>query len=300
MTSATEAALAATEWPVSPIPARAGIGLRAQHYQQVIEDRPATGWFEVHSENYFGEGGKPHFYLEKIRGDYPLSLHGVGLSIGSADALNYRHLEKLKALIRRYEPGLVSEHLSWGSIGGLYLNDLLPLPYMEAALQHMISRVNEVQDYLGRQILIENVSSYMQFSSSTISEWDFLARLAQHSGCGILLDINNIYVNAFNHGFDAHEYIQSIPKASVQEIHLAGHTVNRVDDIDIIIDSHDAHVSEEVWALFGKAIRIFDDVPVLIEWDSSIPDLGVLLEEASMADHIKREQNNGSIAKAAS
>lgn len=299
MTSAADTALAATEWPVSPIPARAGIGLRAQHYRQVIEARPAIGWFEVHSENYFGEGGKPHFYLEKIRGDYPLSLHGVGLSIGSADALNYRHLEKLKALIRRYEPGLVSEHLSWGSTGGLYLNDLLPLPYMEAALQHMISRVNEVQDYLGRQILIENVSSYMQFSSSTISEWDFLARLAQHSGCGILLDINNIYVNAFNHGFDAHEYIQSIPKAAVQEIHLAGHTVNRVDDIDIIIDSHDAHVSEEVWALYGKAIRIFDDVPVLIEWDSSIPDLGVLLEEASMADHIKREQNNGSIAKAA-
>ena len=295
MTSAVEA----TEWRVSSIPARAGIGLRAQHYRDVIETRPDIGWFEVHSENYFGGGGKPHYYLEKIRCDYPLSLHGVGLSIGSADPLNYQHLQKLKNLIQRYQPGLVSEHLSWGSIGGRYMNDLLPLPYIEDALQHMVDRVSEVQDYLGCQILIENVSSYLQFSSPTITEWDFLSQLSQRAGCGILLDINNIYVNAFNHGFDAYEYVQSIPVTSVQEMHLAGHTVNRCKDTEIIIDSHDAMVRDEVWNLYREAVQRFEDVPVLIEWDSNIPALNVLLDEAGRADHIKREQASGYIAKAA-
>ncbi len=270
----------------SPIPARAGIGLRAQHYVDVIETRPDIGWFEVHSENYFGDGGKPHYYLERIRRDYPLSLHGVGLSIGSSDPLNRQHLAKLKSLIQLYEPGLVSEHLSWGSSGGRYLNDLLPLPYNEEALAHLICRVSDVQDYLDRRILIENVSSYLAFSPSTMTEWDFLAELAARSGCGILLDVNNVYVSAFNHGFDAMTYLRAIPAAHVREIHLAGHTRKPLENAEIIIDSHDHRVCGAVWALYSEAVRMFPGVPALIEWDSDIPALGVLLDEARKADHI--------------
>jgi uncharacterized protein (UPF0276 family) len=233
------------------------------------------------------------------RGDYPLSLHGVGLSIGSADPLNYRHLEKLKSLIQRYKPGLVSEHLSWGSVEGRYLNDLLPLPYDTDTLQHVVSRVEEVQDYLGHQVLIENVSSYLCFSNSTFTEWEFLSELAEHSGCAILLDINNIYVSAFNHGFNASTYIQSIPTHHVKEIHLAGPTKNRYKDVEILIDSHDQRICDDVWALYREAACIFTDVPVLIEWDSDIPPLGLLLKEAQNADNIRQgalHENVASIA----
>jgi uncharacterized protein (UPF0276 family) len=271
---------------VQPIPARAGIGLRAEHYRDVLETRPTVGWFEVHSENYFGEGGRPLAFLEAIRAHCPLSLHGVGLSLGSTDELSHTHLVRLKQLIDRFQPGLVSEHLSWSSIGGRYLNDLLPLPYTEEALVHVVARIARVQDYLGRQILIENISRYLDYKHTTIAEWDFLAAAARQSDCGILLDVNNIYVNAVNHGFDALTYLRAIPRDLVQEIHLAGFTVNRFEGGEIIIDSHNRPVADVVWALYREAIHRFGPRPTLIEWDTELPALAVLLSEAQRADAI--------------
>ena len=269
-----------------PIPARAGVGLRAAHYQDVHEQHPEIGWLEVHSENYFGGGGKPLHYLETIRADYPLSLHGVGLSLGSTDALNLGHLSQLKKLIRRVEPGFVSEHLSWSSVDWRYLNDLLPLPYTEESLAHVSERVARVQDYLGRQILVENISSYLQYEESTLPEAEFLAELARRSGCGILLDVNNVYVSACNHGFDAEAYLAKIPREHVQEMHLAGFTRKEFDDGVILIDTHNRPVAPDVWRLYETAVRRFGRVPTLIEWDSDLPALEVLLDEANKADNI--------------
>ena len=269
-----------------PNPWGAGLGLRAQHYRDVLEQLPDVGWFEVHSENYFGDGGRPLDYLQQIAAHYPLSLHGVGLSIGSTDPLSSTHLNKLKSLIHRFEPALVSEHLSWGSVGGRYFNDLLPLPYTEEALDHMVARVQQVQDYLGRQLLIENVSSYLQYQCSTIPEWEFLTELARRTGCGLLLDINNIYVNSRNHQFNPESYIDAIAADTVQEIHLAGHTVKQLEQTQILIDTHDACVSDAVWALYRKAARRFTATAVLIEWDSNIPPFSVLLNEAAKAREI--------------
>jgi uncharacterized protein (UPF0276 family) len=272
-----------------PIPARAGIGLRAAHYLDVLEQRPATGWFEVHSENYFGGGGKPLHYLEKIRADYPLSLHGVGLSLGSTDPLNFGHLAQLKKLVRRVEPGLVSEHLSWSSVEWRYFNDLLPLPYTEETLVHVSDRVAQTQDYLGRQILIENISSYLQYAESTIPEAEFVAELARRSGCGILLDVNNVYVSACNHGFDAQAWLAAIPRERVREMHLAGFTRKQFADGEILIDTHNRPVAPEVWQLYRAAVQRFGHIPTLIEWDSDLPALEVLLDEAGKADNIMEE-----------
>ncbi len=273
----------------APVPARPGIGLRAEHYREVVATRPAVAWLEVHSENYFGAGGAPHHYLEQARRDYPLSLHGVGLSLGSTDELNRAHLEKLKALIRRYEPGLVSDHLSWSSVDGQYLNDLLPLPYTEEALHHVVARVSAAQEFLGREILIENPSSYLQYRHSDMGEAEFLAELSARSGCGILLDVNNIYVSASNHGFDAQAYLRAIPPARVREIHLAGHTVNRYPEGEILIDSHNARVCEAVWELYREALVHVGPVPTLIEWDTDLPALSVLLDEARKAETIQEK-----------
>lgn len=273
------------------IPARAGIGLRAEHYDAVLETPPPIGWLEVHSENYFGAGGKPLRYLERIRALYPLSLHGVGLSIGSTDPLDRRHLGKLRELIQRFEPALVSEHLSWGSVGGRHLNDLLPLPYTEEAFDHMVARVSRVQDELGRQILIENPSSYLQYVESAIPEWEFLVALADRAGCGVLLDVNNIYVSARNHGFDAGAYLRAIPPRLVREIHLAGFTVNRFEEGEILIDTHNRPVWPAVWALYRQATQRFGQVPTLIEWDSDLPELSVLVEEARRADAILEDRH---------
>ena len=260
--------------------------MRAEHYHEVLNRLPDIGWFEVHSENYFGDGGRPLHYLEKISEHYPLSLHGVGLSIGSTDALNITHLDKLKKLISRFQPGLVSEHLSWGSFGGRHFNDLFPIPYTSEALQHMVKQVTQVQDYLGKQILIENVSSYLQFDCSTIPEWEFITELASQSGCGILLDVNNVYVNSKNHSFNPDEFINAIPVEMVQEIHLAGHTVKQFEDGEILIDTHNKCVTNDVWSLYELTARRFNQVPVLIEWDSDIPELDVLLGEANKAEQI--------------
>lgn len=268
------------------IPAAAGIGLRAPHYQAVLETRPNIGWLEVHSENYFGAGGLPLYYLEQLRGHYPLSLHGVGLSLGSSDALNQHHVKKLKALITRFQPDLVSEHLSWGSIEGRYLNDLLPLPFTEEALGHLVRRIEQTQLMLGRQILIENVSSYLRFRHSTLTEWEFLVEVAKQADCGLLLDVNNIYVNACNHRFDPEEYLQAIPADRVQEIHLAGFAINRYPQGEVLIDNHGAPVADAVWALYRQALERLGPVPTLIEWDTEIPPLEVLTEEAHKADRL--------------
>jgi uncharacterized protein (UPF0276 family) len=266
------------------IPSNAGIGLRAPHYRDVLESRPRVGWLEVHSENYFGAGGAQSEYLMKLRELYPLSLHGVGLSLGSTDELDREHLWRLKRLVHLSEPGLVSEHLCWGSVNGTFANDLLPLPYTEEALRHMIRRVGEIQDYLGRQILIENVSSYLQFTCSEIPEWEFLAALAFESDCGVLLDVNNIYVSSRNHGFDARKFIAHVAPVGVSEIHLAGHTVKPLEHGEILIDTHSAPVCDAVWELYEFAIERLGPVPTLIEWDAEIPALEVLVAEAARAD----------------
>jgi len=226
-----------------------------------------------------------------LHGHYPLSLHGVGLSIGSTDPLDRQHLAKLKELIRRFEPALVSEHLSWGSVGGRYFNDLLPLPYTDEALYHLIARVAQVQDVLGRQILIENPSSYLQYIESAIPEWEFLVELAERTGCGVLLDVNNIYVSASNHGFDAGGYLRAVPRHLVREIHLAGFTVNRFDDGEILIDTHNRPVWPAVWALYRQAVQRFGPIPTLIEWDTDLPELAVLVDEVQRADAILEERH---------
>ena len=269
----------------NPIPARAGIGLRHKHFRDLLEQLPAVGWLEVHSENYFGAGGQPLHFLERLRAHYPLSLHGVGLSLGSADALNLDHLGKIKALAQRFEPALVSEHLCWSSVNGRHLNDLLPLPYTEEALDHVCGHISQAQDFLGRQILVENVSSYLQFTESTIPEWEFVAEVSRQTGCGILLDVNNIYVNSVNHGFDPRHFLEAIPVNAVQEIHLAGFD----DNGQCLIDTHGKPVSDPVWALYRKAVARFGRVPALIEWDTDIPELAVLLDEAAKADALMQE-----------
>ena len=256
----------------------------------MLAQRPAVGWFEAHSENYFAAGGALPQVLEQVRRDYPLALHGVGLSLGSAAPLDRQHVGHLRRLIDRFEPTLVSEHLSWGALGERHSNDLLPLPYTEESLQHVCDRVDELQQRLARRVLIENLSSYLVFRQSTIPEWDFLAALVQRSGCGLLLDVNNIYVNACNHGFDPLDFIAAIPKGTVDEIHLAGHSV--VDagaGAQLRIDTHGSPVCDEVWSLYAAALRRFGAVPTLIEWDTDIPELAELIAEAQRADAIAQE-----------
>jgi hypothetical protein len=275
---------AAARNPVTPtfLPPAAGIGLRAPHYREVVEARPRTAWFEVHSENFFGAGGQPHWFLERVRAHYPLSLHGVGLGLGSTDPLSQAHLSKLAGLIERYEPALVSEHLCWSAVQGRHLNDLLPLPLTEEALVHVCERIDTVQTVLGRQILVENISSYLRYRHSTIPEWEFVAEAARRSGCGILLDVNNIYVSSVNHGFDALAYLDAVPPQAVQEIHLAGFDSNGA----CLIDTHGKPVHGPVWNLYGEALSRLGPVPTLIEWDTDLPALEILLGEARKAQEI--------------
>lgn len=263
-----------------PVPAQAGIGLRSPHHDEFLARRPPVPWVEVHSENFFADGGRQLEVLDAVRRDYGLSLHGVGLSLGGTDPLDADHLRRLKRLVLRAEPALVSEHVCWGSAGGIFLNDLLPMPCTAAALSHLADRVGAVQDFLGRRILVENVSSYLEFEGAEFSEWDFLVQLARRAGCGILLDINNIHVSAVNHGFAAQDYLRAIPAELVGEIHLAGHTVAD----DILIDTHSAPVSDAVWGLYRDALRRLGPVPTLIEWDAELPALDRLLAEAATAD----------------
>lgn len=260
---------------------RSGVGLRLPHIEEAVATRPPAGWFEIHPENFLAN---PHAteLLQQLAADYPISVHTVGLSVGSAHGVDRVHLRRLRQFIDRIDPVLVSGHLAWSTHQGEYLNDLLPLPYTEEALAHVVSRVGEVQDYLRRPLLIENVSSYLEFADSTIPEWEFVRELSQRAGCQILLDVNNIHVNAVNHDFDPFAYVDAIAVGSVGEIHLAGFQ----DTGDILIDTHGATVSDAVWRLYAHAIARFGPVPTLVEWDTDIPALPVLLAEAAKADRI--------------
>lgn len=270
----------------SPMPAAAGIGLRAPHIPRVVRERPPVAWFEVHSENLFAAGGAVHDAMERIRTDYPLSLHGVGLSLGSADVLDPTHLKKLALLVDRYQPGFVSEHLSWGAADGRHSNDLLPLPFTEEAARLLIARIDQVQHALGRELLVENISSYLSFREHDYTEWDFVTTVVRRSGCGLLCDINNLYVNSVNHRFDPRVYLRAIPPEIVREIHLAGFTRKEGLDAPLLIDTHSRPVSAEVWTLYVEAIARFGPVPTLIEWDQDIPEFEVLLAEAARAEEV--------------
>jgi len=265
-----------------------GMGLRAPHYAEFLARRPRVGWVEVHSENFFARGGVQREILRKTRALYPVSLHGVGMSIGSADPLDAMHLRKLAALVGDVEPLFVSEHLSWGSVDGRFMNDLLPLPYTEEALRHTAARVRAVQDALGRELLIENVSSYLEFNASHMAEWEFLAALAEESGCALLLDLNNLYVNSQNHGFDARQFLNCLPPARVREMHLAGHSVKRIGARQVLLDTHASTVCPAVWELYAAALERFALVPTLIEWDIDLPSLDVLVSEAHKIEQLQR------------
>jgi len=280
---------AAPPRPAAGVPARAGIGLRSAHYGALLATRPELGLVEVHSENYFGAGGAPLHYLERARERYAVSLHGVGLSLGSADALDPAYLAALKRLIARIEPALVSDHLCWCSVDGRYLNDLLPLPYTEEVLAHVVERIQRVQDFLGRRILVENPSSYLRFCQSEIPEWEFLAAVAARADCEVLLDVNNVYVSSRNLGFEAADYLRALPPACVREIHLAGHMVRPLPEGELLIDTHDAPVADAVWALYREAARRFPQAQALVEWDSALPALEVLVAEARKADQMCAE-----------
>ncbi len=269
------------------MPARAGVGLKAEHYRTVVETFPSMGFFEVHAENYMGEGGPPHHYLTAVREHYPLSLHGVGLSIGADLPLDRRHLRRLKALIERYSPALFSEHLAWSAHDAGFFNDLLPIPYTRETLDRVADHVDEVQDTLGRQMLLENPSTYLAFAESTYSEVDFIAEVARRTGCGLLLDVNNVHVASTNHEWDSFAYIDEFPLAHVREIHLAGHA--REEDEKgraLLIDTHDRPVDPIVWDLYRHAVGRIGPVPTLIEWDARIPDWVTLQAEAERADAI--------------
>jgi uncharacterized protein (UPF0276 family) len=257
-----------------------GLGLRSEHYQDVLEGRPTdVDWFEVVSENFMDTGGRPLRILESVRRDYDLALHGVGLSIGSSDPLNESYLTALSRLTERIEPALVTDHLCWTGSGGRSLYDLLPVPYTEEVLAYVADRVARVQDRLGRRILLENASTYIEWSATQMPEWEFLAALAERSGCGILLDVNNIYVTCTNHGLDPELYIDEVPVASVGQFHLAGFT----DMGSYLFDTHSAPVCEEVWALFRRAISRFGACSTLVEWDDEIPTFERLTEELARA-----------------
>jgi len=269
-----------------------GIGLRQPHYREMFERTPALGFLEVHSENFFLDGGAAMHALERARAAYPISLHGVGLSLGSSDALAQQHLAKLKRLVDRVEPALVSEHLSWSSLGTRHFNDLLPLPHTREALGLLTERVDRVQSALNRSILVENVSAYVEFRDSEMTETAFLAELARRTGCGILLDVNNLYVNAVNFGFDPIARLADLPPEAIGEMHLAGHT--SVDGC--LIDTHGSRVCDEVWALFQAACRRFGPRPTLIEWDTDLPALDVLLGEAATAKSVALQRAGVSYA----
>lgn len=259
-----------------------GLGLRKEHYEPILSEQPAVDWFEILSENYMVAGGKPLYYLDRIREQYPLVMHGVSLSIGGTDPLNQDYLLRLKALSNRVEPAWISDHLCWTGVNHTNLHDLMPLPYTEETIRHVAERVSLVQDYLGRQILLENVSSYVAFRDSEMTEWQFLREIAERADCLILLDVNNIYVSAFNHNFDPYAYLNGIPVERVCQFHLAGHTREQ----DLIIDTHDHPIVDPVWELYAAAVRRFGYVSTMIERDDNIPPLSELLAELDQARQI--------------
>lgn len=271
--------------PANHLPARAGLGLKPQHYAQIIETAPDIGFFEVHAENYMGDGGPPHRYLTAIAERYAISLHGVGLSIGGEGPLDTAHLKRLRALVDRYQPQSFSEHLAWSSHDESALNDLLPLPYTQATLDTVVAHIDQVQQVLGRRMLLENPSTYVLFAESTIDEVDFLAAIAQRTGCGLLLDVNNVMVSAVNHQTDAASYINRFPVEVVGEIHLAGYdeAEDAVGD-RLLIDAHASRVSADVFDLFRHTLSRTGPMPTLVEWDNNVPSFDILADEARLAD----------------
>ncbi len=270
-----------------PIPARAGVGLKPQHVDDILASRADIGFFEVHAENYMGAGGMPHAQLRAIRDQYPLSVHGVGMSIGGERGIDPQHLARFKAVVDHYQPGLVSEHLAWSTHDDVFYNDLLPVPYTGDTMRRVVEHVGAVQDAIGRQILIENPSTYLVFAQSDWSEVDFMAEIAARSGCGLLFDVNNVFVSATNHGYSPRDYVLSYPLHLVREIHLAGHAGDSDDEgRPLLIDAHDRAVCGDVWELYRLVLSKTGPLPSLVEWDNDVPDWPVLMDEARRADAI--------------
>lgn len=275
----------------SPIPPRGGVGLKPEHYRAILDDAPDIGWFEIHAENYMGAGGPPHAYLTAIRERYPLSLHGVGLSIGGAGALDADHLARVRAVADRYQPALFSEHLAWSSHETVYFNDLLPLPYTAETLSHVCDHIDQVQEVMQRQMLLENPSTYIAFAETTMREVEFLREVVRRTGCGLLLDVNNVFVQAANHGFGAETYLDDFPLEHVGEIHLSGHAADADEDGSLLlIDDHGCEVADPVWTLYGRVLARTGPVPTLIEWDNDVPSWPVLFAEAGRADRLLAAQ----------
>jgi uncharacterized protein len=274
-------------FPASPVAGLAGTSFKHEHLNAILADSRQGGFFEIHAENYMGAGGPPHQALERIRRDHPVSLHGVCMSIGGPQPLDQRHLARFRTLVERYEPALVSEHLAWSTHETTYFNDLLPLPYTEDTLARVCEHIDQVQETIGRPILLENPSTYVAFASSTMGETDFIRAIARRTGCGLLLDVNNVFVSATNHGYSALDYLSDFPLAEVGEIHLAGHVKQSDDEGEpLLIDSHDGPVADPVWKLYELVISRCGAIPTLIEWDSKIPDWSVLRAEAAAAQSI--------------
>lgn len=273
--------------PIFPTPLKSGAGFKPEHLAAILQDTRKVGFFEVHAENYMGDGGAPLAMLERLRADYPIFLHGVAMSIGGEAPLDKDHLRRFKRLAKRIEPHVVSEHLAWSTHDGVFYNDLLPVPYTPAVLDRVVAHINEVQDTLGRAMLLENPSTYVAFDIAGMSETDFIREAARRTGCGLLLDVNNVFVSATNHGFSAAQYLAEFPLHLVREIHLAGHASDVDDDgRPLLIDAHDRPVARDVWALYETVISQLGPVPTLIEWDNDVPDWPVLKAEADAADAI--------------
>lgn len=273
--------------PAEKMPRHAGVGLKPEHYRIILDTRPDVGFFEVHAENYMGLGGPPHRYLAAIADLYPISLHGVGLSIGGARPVDKDHLGRLKELVDKYNPALFSEHLAWSTHDAGFFHDLLPLPYTPGTLQYVCDHIDEVQSTLGRQMLLENPSTYIQFSESTYAEVDFIAEVSRRTGCGLLLDVNNVFVASTNQNWEPSRYLEEFPLSKVQEIHLAGYTRESDEKgFPLLIDTHDRPVSETVWDLFEQVIRQVGPLPTLIEWDAALPPWATLHAEAQRAESI--------------
>lgn len=280
------------------LPNRAGAGLKAEHVNDILQSQADIGFFEIHAENYMGAGGMPHAQLSKIRENYPISLHGVGMSIGGSDNIDTDHLARFKALIDIYNPSMVSEHLAWSTHDDVFYNDLLPVPYTDETLAKVVEHIDQVQTAIGRQILIENPSTYITFEQSYWSEVDFMAEIAKRSGCGLLFDVNNVFVSAVNHGFKPREYINAYPLHLVQEIHLAGHATDSDDNGDtLLIDAHDREVCDDVWELYKVTLSKTGPKPSLIEWDNEVPTWAILEHEAQKAEAILTNSGNENCVK---
>ena len=278
---------------MSQLPAGTGLGFKPEHFRDIMAAPRAVGFFEVHAENYMGEGGAAHAMLNALHADHALSIHGVGLSIGGAGGLCRDHLARLRKLIDRYQPESFSEHLAWSSHGAEWLNDLLPLPYTGETLATVCTHIDQVQDMLGRRMLLENPATYVTFAASTWSETDFLTEITRRTGCGLLLDVNNVFVSATNHRFDARTYLSAFPLAVVGEIHLAGHDSEELPSGPLLIDSHGAPVADPVWTLYAEVLARTGPLPTLIEWDNDVPDFAALLEEARRAQSLLEQAAKG-------